>query len=223
MFQWHFQFGCSHSLPLDWGWVLEDGGLQAAETGAHTVAARLVVIALQAAGDGKASKQGLKMGNTMQSTWPLDSSQQGGPAFKNPLHRVLCLKLLPVIPQESRLRKRECKMTKRILLWFSDRRNDKRMEVWGARNESNYFSWWMAQKDLPKQSPPPPSPLWEWKKKPRNFYYLKVRLRCGGAINVIISETFQLREGRAGQDRPSFPKNSECNGKSKPRLCNPRS
>ena len=42
------------------------------------------------------------------------------------------------------------------------------MEVWGARNESNYF-FLMDGTERSSQSPPPPSPLWEWKKKTQEF------------------------------------------------------
>ena len=65
---------------------------------------RLSVTALREAGDGKAPGQGLKMGRTMQSKWLPASRHQGGPAFESPRHRVLCLQLLQVIPQEARLR-----------------------------------------------------------------------------------------------------------------------
>ena len=60
------------------------------------------------------------MGRTMQSKGLPDSRHQGRPAFENPLQRVLCLQLLQVIPQESRLRICECKMTTVGLPWLSN-------------------------------------------------------------------------------------------------------
>ena len=68
---------------------------------------RLSVTALREAGDGKAPKQGLKMGRTMQSKGLPASRHQGEPASESPRHRVLCLQLLQVLPQESRLGIRE--------------------------------------------------------------------------------------------------------------------
>ena len=81
---------------------------------------RLSATALREAGEGKAPKQGLKTGRTMQAKGLPDSRHQGGPAFENPPHRVLCLQLLQIIAQESRLRICECKMTTVGLPWLSN-------------------------------------------------------------------------------------------------------